>query len=48
MSKAKGKWKFEYGVAVFVGKKKVSEYKFKTEKDMAYWLYKNEVVLTHS
>lgn len=35
------KYKLVYGVTIFSGKKKLGEKHFKTEKDMAYWLYKN-------
>lgn len=35
------KYKIEYGVSLFEGKQKTKEIKFKSEKDMVYFLYKN-------
>lgn len=40
--KKKDKWQITWGVAIFQGKEKLKKITFKTEKDMAYWLYKNE------
>lgn len=40
--KEKVVWKRTWGVSIFEGKTKVDEKTFLTEKDMAYWLYKNE------
>ena len=34
--------KVSWGVSVFERNKKVDEIHFKTEKNMAYWLYKND------
>ena len=42
MNKQKKNWKIVWGATIFEGKKKVKEFKFKTEKDLVYWLYKNE------
>lgn len=38
----KNKYIFKFGVSIFEGKKKVDELQFKSEKDLAYYLYKNE------
>lgn len=38
----KQKYKVVWGVSIFEGKNKVGEKHFKTEKDLAYWLYKND------
>ena len=41
------KWRAIWGVAIFVGKKKVQELSFKNEMEMVYWLYKNKFYEKH-
>jgi hypothetical protein len=36
--------KLTWGISEFCGRNKVREIKFKTEKDMAYFLYKTEKI----
>ncbi len=35
------KWEFRWVAVTFQGRKKIDEKYFKTEKDLAYYLYKN-------
>jgi hypothetical protein len=44
MLNKKTKFKATWGVNIFVGRQKVGEKHFKTEKDLAYYLYKNDQV----
>lgn len=38
----KSKYVYQFGVVIFEGKQKIKEIKFKNEKEMIYWIYKNK------
>ena len=36
------KYKLQYGISIFQGKKKIKEIRFKSEEQMMTWIYKHK------